>query len=91
MKLYDQNRREIMVGDVVKVFHFVGARRKRHYMYKHVIGETQTFCGSRVLKFGHLDKTGDHYLMICDGAKLMGYEVVQAADGDFEERPRMAA
>ena len=30
----DKNGREIEHGDVLKVFHFIGPRRKRFYMYK---------------------------------------------------------
>jgi hypothetical protein len=39
-KAYDKTGREIMVGDVLKVYHFTAAlRRKKHYMYKHVISD----------------------------------------------------
>ena len=31
---YDSKGNEIREFDVVKVFHFIGKRRKRHYMYK---------------------------------------------------------
>jgi hypothetical protein len=89
--LYDQNRREIMVGDLVKVFHFVGARRKRHYMYKHVVRETQTTCGLRILVLSHLDNTEGNYKLICDDAVMCGYEIVQSADARFEQRPRLTA
>lgn len=34
MKVIDKHGIPIMPGDVLKVFHFVGARNKRHYMYK---------------------------------------------------------
>jgi hypothetical protein len=33
---YDKNGKEIKEFAVLKVFHFTGARRKRHYMYKWV-------------------------------------------------------
>jgi hypothetical protein len=33
---YDKNGTEIKEFAVLKVFHFIGARRKRHYMYKWV-------------------------------------------------------
>ena len=33
---YDKNGKPINEFDVLKVFHFVGARRKKHYMYKWV-------------------------------------------------------
>jgi len=31
---YDKKGIPIRLGDILKVFHFVGARKKRHYMYK---------------------------------------------------------
>jgi hypothetical protein len=33
---YDKNGREIKEFAVLKTFHFIGRRRKRHYMYKWV-------------------------------------------------------
>jgi hypothetical protein len=33
---YDQNGTEIHEFDLLKVFHFIGSRRKKHYMYKWV-------------------------------------------------------
>ena len=33
-RLYDKKYREILEYDLLKVFHFIGARRKKHYMYK---------------------------------------------------------
>lgn len=34
--IYDKHGQAIREFDVLKVFHFTGARRKRHYMYKWV-------------------------------------------------------
>lgn len=37
---FDKTGRQIKVGDVLKVYHFQGARWRKHYfMYKQVIGE----------------------------------------------------
>lgn len=33
-EIRDKKGTSIKVGSVIKVFHFVGARRKKHYMYK---------------------------------------------------------
>ena len=33
----DKAGRHIHPGDVLKVFHFVGARRRRHYMYEQAL------------------------------------------------------
>ena len=32
----DKHRRPLRVGDVLKVFHYTGARRKKYYMYKQI-------------------------------------------------------
>lgn len=33
----DKHGVEIKPGDLVKVYHFTGARRKKHYMYKWIL------------------------------------------------------
>lgn len=88
--IYDKHRREIMQGDIVKVFHFVGARRKRHYMYKQVIGER--LLGKKQSPYWYLShlsqREDDGYLMAKDGRVYTDYEIVQSVDCDFENRPR---
>ena len=37
-KVYDKHGREILTHDIVKVLHFIGARRKKHFMYKQALG-----------------------------------------------------
>lgn len=87
-KLYDKTGREIMRGDIVKVFHFVAAlRRKKHYMYKQCLGVEQkgtTFW----MRFSHLDLNEDGYWQQVDGSILDDYEIVQSIDAKFEDRPR---
>lgn len=94
----DKHGREIKPGDVLKVWHFIGRRRKVHYMYKWVLreerlGKNQT----QFLRVSHLT-TGnveDAYWLQKDGSKLEEYEIVAGfgvrnKNGDFdpfEERP----
>lgn len=79
---FDKNGIPFAVGDVVKVFHFIGARRKRHYMYKQVVGERVWPSGYRCWVFSHLnmksaeDRDGGFYVAR-DGATLEDYEIVQ--------------
>lgn len=40
---YDKNGEQILEGDLLKVFHFIGARRKKHYMYQVVVMEDINF------------------------------------------------
>lgn len=56
-KIYDKHGIEIKPYDLIKVYHFTGARRKRHYMYKHVLGDYESnphyFCVSSLSSCGH--------------------------------------
>lgn len=82
----DKNGREIRRGDIVKVYHSMGARRKRYYMYKQCLGIDRYLpSGTAVIKFDHLDMgvtpPYDEY-----GPKLSGYEIIQGAHDDYESR-----
>lgn len=35
-KYFDKNKQEVMEFDLIRFFHFIGARRKKYYMYKQV-------------------------------------------------------
>jgi hypothetical protein len=90
-KLYDRTGREIMRGDIVKVYHFTAAvRRKRHFMYKQALGVVMLGNGDPCpyMKFSHLDMSEDSYHEFCDGRVLKDYEIVQGTDADFYDRPR---
>lgn len=84
--LLDEKGREIKPGAVLRVFHFVGSRRKRHYMYKQAVEYlADHVSGSPYLKISHLNRVKDepwklgdnYYLEHADGRRLVGYEVVQ--------------
>jgi len=90
---YDKHGREIKVGDVLKVFHFVGARRKRHYMYKHVVGTRPANDGGEFLVISHLnlkplDGRDAGYWIFQKGQVERDTEIVQSAGDYFEDRPR---
>ena len=85
--MLDKTGRKIVPGDVLKVFHFIGARRKRHYMYKQAI-EYRPHPNSAhgYLKISHLSNVGGvgsdtigetYYLELADGRVLTDYEIVQ--------------
>ena len=92
--LYDKRGIPIMCGDVVKVFHFVGVRRKRHYMYKQCVGvHSYPNGGEKYMFFSHLnfktdpaERDGPYHERL--GRKLEHYEIVQSIKCDHEERPR---
>ena len=96
----DKHRRPMRVGDVLKVFHFVGPRRKKHYMYKQIT-RTQWLGGyggrPKVLHFfvSHLslkpesiDGDGGYWLGMHEGMKP-DYEIVQCTTADFEDRAKV--
>jgi len=89
--IYDKNSREIMIGDVVKVYHFTSAlRRKRHYMYKQAVRIREWDSGYKCMFFSHLSMNEDDgYYQELNGRILTDYEIVQSVDAAFEDRPRI--
>lgn len=86
--IYDKTGRAIAVGDILKVYHFTAAlRRKKHYMYKQVVANDNFRDGTPVLRINHLDLTDDGYTLICDGSRLSDHEIVQSIKCDHEDRP----
>jgi len=87
--LYDKTGREIFINDVLKVFHFTGARRKRYYMYKQVAGLNRKMPG--YLRINHLNGKDEGYNQKINGCVLENVEIVQGfGDGSlsFEDRPK---
>lgn len=95
LAVYDKTGRQIMVGDILKVFHFQGARwRKKYFMYKQVMGARVFSEGSAPrLLVSHLnmkewsDKDGG-YTLGQDGEILADVEIVQGLDW-YHDRPRI--
>lgn len=94
--LYDKRGIPIMRGDILKVFHFIGTRRKRHYMYKQCLGSKLIGKNAAVpyMMFSHLNFIEDSiardgpYLELPNGRILPHYEIVQSIETDHEDRPR---
>lgn len=92
MTLYDKKGIPFVLGDVVKVFHFTAAlRRKRHYMYKQVIGFGNFERGTPYVQFSHLDLTDEDYKVVAEGQILDDYEIVQSIDCEHDRRARKKA
>lgn len=93
---YDKRGTPIERGDVVKVYHFTGARRRRYYMYKQCLGVNTYPNGTQeYLFFAHLnfadligERDGPYHEHL--GSHLPLYEIVQSVKSDHEERPRSA-
>ena len=91
--ILDKHGREIKPGDVLKVLHFIGSRKKRHFMYKWVLrveklGKNKT----QWLRVSHLT-TGnveDGCWLQMDGRKLEEFEIVSGfgvKHDPFDRRP----
>ena len=92
--VYDKHGIPIERGDIVKVFHFVGSRRKRHYMYKQCLGvntypsnDNQEYVFFSHLNFADLigERDGPYHEWL--GTHLSNYEIVQSIKCDHEDRP----
>lgn len=100
---FDKKGIPIRAGDVLKVFHFVGARNKKHYMYKMVWELSLIIDGKpnvKVLMADHLSlhtsingcSTLTSYKL--PSGVLEDYEIVQGYNNegdelDFNDRKRM--
>lgn len=92
----DKHGREILPGDTLKVFHFFGARKKRHYMYKYVrnVYAHEHWNGVDALVISHLNLRDEAYLELRMGQQLIDHEIVQGYGEDgtcFNERPKRKA
>lgn len=93
-RVLDKRGIPIECGDIVKVFHFIGARRNRHYMYKQCLGiRSYPDGGPEYMYFSHLnfvddprDENGPYLVLL--GQKLDDYEIVQSIKCDHETRVR---
>lgn len=69
----------IIKGDVLKVFHFIGRRNKKLYMYKYVLSTNEA---NNYYKIGHLpsnpNEFGKNYYYLKDKNQIeKDYEIVQ--------------
>lgn len=84
-KFYDKNGDRITEFAVLKFFHFIGARRKKHYMYKWVRYDDN---GDLMAK--HLTSADDAvrlYALADSSGVIKGAEIVQdGADLDVFEQ-----
>lgn len=92
----DKHGREIVPGDILKVYHFTSARHgKKHYMYQQALRYER----GRLL-ISHLNRIDDaepweigknYYSVSADEDVLRDYEIVQGKRADHEQRPKSAA
>lgn len=92
---YDKRGIPIERGDIVKVFHFIGARRRRHYMFKQCLGADflHPSHSNKYVFFSHLNfqddrKKSNGPYTVSVGEHLPDYEIVQSIKCDHEQRDR---
>lgn len=85
-----------MLGDTLKVFHFIASVRREHvYMYKHVIERELLGDPPRTpaFKISHLNLSPfRYYRELIDGRVMKDVEIVQGYDKDgtpHKDRPKM--
>lgn len=85
--MYDKTGRQIMPGDLLKVYHFRSGKG-HHYIYKHVLGE-YTYGGRKYLRISHLNLDYDDARLLVDDAVRPDIEIVQGNNGgvDYLDRP----
>lgn len=92
---FDKRGIPIERGDIVKVFHFVGARGKHQFMYKQCLGIDRypsSPSGWQKVFFSHLnfceigDRNGPYHEE--PGETLPHYEIVHSIKYDHDTRPR---
>lgn len=87
--IYDKTGREIMVGDTLRVFHFIGPRRKQFFMYKYVM-ERAPDHGGKYMRISHLNPKSESYLKLMDDKAHPEIEIVQGYGSDgtrYDKRP----
>jgi len=92
----DKHGREILPGDVLKVYHFTSARRgKRHYLYQQALRYER---GRLVIS--HLNRIKDdepwepgknYYTIGADEGVMRDYEIIQDVEAKLDERPASVA
>lgn len=83
--LLDKNGIEIKAGDLLKIFHFTGSRRKKYYLYRYVQSRNETPAGSTYFIISHLDETGSTYKERIDNKKREDFEILQGFQLDKRE------
>lgn len=81
---FDKNGIQILEGDLLKVWHFIGARRKINYMYHvAVIEQTKDF---PVMSIRDYDKEKPHcrLYVLCDNEERMYKDAEIISERDWE-------
>ena len=87
----DKHGRAFMIGDILKVSHFTGARRKQYFMYKQIVGFRKLGGSGGSPKVDYFDvshlnlSNSENYYIGKHEGILREYEIIQGLD-DMEDR-----
>ena len=85
---YDKKGIQILEGDLIRVWHFIGARKKVNYMYfVSVIEETKDFPVMSLRSY-YSDKPHCRLYVVCDNEQRM-YKDAEIIHKRNWERPRL--
>jgi len=93
-QFYDKHGIPIQANDLLKTYHFTGARKKRYFMY-HLVIEHEGFLrmlnAHAIIKDKQVNWMGGCLLGVSAGEDciLKDSEIVEGFHPDFEDRPRL--
>lgn len=58
----DKNGIEILPGDLLKIYHFADSKKKKHYVYKYVIGY-KFYNETKYLEISHLNLRNETFCL----------------------------
>ena len=80
--ILDRKGKKIKIGDVLKIYHFKGSRRK-HYMYKQVIGHHSSERLGNYFSVAHFynpDQSKQFYYLEKDNKQHEEIEIIERDD-----------
>lgn len=88
--ILDKKGRKIELGDILKIYHFTGARRKKYFMYKQVISEVSRFSNDKsFFLISNLALRDSSYHLEKDNSLHNEIEIVQSITKvHFEDRTK---
>lgn len=91
--IYDKTGREIRIGDTLKIFSFIGKRKKHYYMYKYV-KDVREFPTHKLFIISHLNQKDEYFHLLIDEKIHSDIEIVQGYNNkdnelSFEDRPKI--
>ena len=84
---YDKNGIPILEGDLLRAYHFTGARKRKHYLYKKAIWLKSAYIPDGGLHAVAIDDLGAKPLEECHRCKISHLKDVEVIDGPCFDSP----